>query len=320
MMADRPALDQMECPPIHVLMATYNGALCLDEQLQSFAAQRYPNWTLRVRDDASQDQTVSMLEAFGAEGHQVHISQGKQLGAAHNFMTLVRDLPQGEGASQWVAFSDQDDIWLADRLDRGYAALADIPDDIPALFSSRTLIMEDEDSEHALSTKRPRPPSFLNALVQNIAAGNTILLNPAATALMRRVAQGPHPVVMHDWMAYLLVMGAGGQMVHDDEPTVIYRQHANNEVGANLRMRAQLARFIMLWHGKFRDWNAINITALQGVRDVLEPDNAHILDAFADLRAAGLWRRLRILRGLGLYRQTPIGTLALWFAAVFNRL
>ncbi len=310
--------DQTTLPKIHILMATYNGEMHLAEQLKSLAAQNYPNWKLWVRDDASQDQTVPILQAFRDKGHDVHIVQGEQLGTAQNFIALVRDLPDAD--MSWIAFCDQDDIWLKDRLSRGYSALQNTSQDRPALYSSRTFIQEDGSERHLLSAKRRRAPSFQNALVQNIAAGNTILLNPAATALMQKAAQRKAPVVMHDWAAYLLVMGAGGRMVHDDNPTVIYRQHAENQMGANLKIRAQALRFLLLWQGKFRMWNATNIAFLQSNSTLLAPCNRVILDEFSLLHKPGFFRRLGGLWRLGLYRQTVAGSLALWFAMVFNRL
>lgn len=309
---------QTALPKIHILMATHNGETHLAEQLESLAAQDYPNWKLWVRDDASQDQTVPILQAFRDNGHDVHIVQGKQLGAAQNFLTLIRKLPDAD--MSWVAFSDQDDIWLKDRLNRGYSALQNISKNSPALYSSRTFVQEEGATSHHISAERPRAPSFQNALVQNIAAGNTILLNPAATTLMQKAAQGNAPVVMHDWAAYLLVMGAGGYMVHDDKPTVIYRQHSENQMGANLKIRAQAGRFLLLWQGKFREWNATNITFLQSNSALLDPSSREILEGFSRLHKPGLCRRLLVVWRLGLYRQTLAGSLALWFAAVFNRL
>lgn len=310
---------------ITILMAVYNGAAYLEEQLASIAAQTHRAWRLIASDDGSTDTSRKVLadvahrwDGQGTGG--LEIVQGPQQGAAENFMSLLRHAQRHSTAPRWIAFSDQDDIWLPDKLARAQAALLAEPSDVPALYCGRTWIMDPQMTQRRLSAPRPRAPGFRNALVQNIASGNTILLNPAASAMVLEAAIRVGPVVVHDWWVYQLITGAGGTVVHDDTPVLLYRQHAGNEIGANDTLRARLKRIRQLLQGDFRDWNRINVAALRATPDMLSAQNQQLLAAFDDLAGLPLLPRLLALRRLRLYRQSGASTVALWVAAILGKL
>lgn len=312
--------DAIKPPHVAVLMAVYNGARTLPAQLESLAAQDHANWSVLASDDGSADDSRAVLADFAARDARVRPLRGPGQGACANFMSLLRQADTAWPADSWLAFCDQDDVWLPDRLSRGMAALTALPEDRPALYCSRTWITNATLSERRLSAPRPRPPSFSNALVQNVAAGNTILLNAAAARLVKEAAGEVQNVVVHDWWVYQLISGAGGAVVHDDCPTVLYRQHTANEIGANDGTYARLKRIHQLLRGDFRDWNAINITALRRSSHRLTEENRALLEAFATARDAPLLQRLTSLARLHLYRQTRAATIALWIAAVLGRI
>lgn len=307
---------------ITILMAVYNGAAYLEEQLDSIAAQTHPTWQIIASDDGSTDSSRTVLADVahrwaGTGTGKLEVVQGPRQGAAENFMSLLRHAQGQDPAPRWIAFSDQDDIWLPDKLARAQAAL---PADVPALYCGRTWIMDPQMTRRRLSAPRPRAPGFRNALVQNIASGNTILLNPAASAMVLEAATRVGPVVVHDWWVYQLITGAGGRVIHDDTPVLLYRQHAGNEIGANDTLRARLKRIRQLLQGDFRDWNRINIAALYATPDMLNAQNLQILGAFDELAKRPLGPRLAALGRLGLYRQSTPSTVALWVAAVLGKL
>ncbi len=317
-MPNDAVFDPVE-PHIGILMAVYEGAETLDAQLASLCAQNHRNWSLLVSDDSVTDQSKARLTAFSCP-QSVTILDGPQAGAAQNFMSLVVRSETYLAADSWLAFCDQDDVWLPERLAWGRQALQQIAADVPALYCSRTWVVDHKLDQRRLSVGRPRPPGFLNALAQNIAAGNTILVNAAGTRLLQDVAKTCGPVVMHDWWAYQVISGAGGRILHDDRPTVLYRQHDANEVGANTGLRAKANRLRRMLQGEFRVWNDTNIAALQTMRQRLTPQAQIQLDAFAELRSRSAISRVRAARGLGLYRQSTASTVALWVAAALGKL
>lgn len=317
-MPQNAAVNHSE-PHIGVLMAVYEGAKTLPAQLESLREQNHRNWSLLVSDDSVSKESKSCLTAF--EGPQkVTVLEGPRAGAAANFMSLVARSGPLLPADSWLAYCDQDDVWLPERLAWGRQALQEIPANVPALYCSRTWVVDHKLEHRRLSVGRPRPPGFLNALAQNIAAGNTILVNAAGTQLLQEVAKTCGPVVMHDWWSYQVISGAGGRIIHDDRPTLLYRQHDANEVGANTGWRAKVSRLRRMLKGEFRDWNDTNIAALQNTRRNLTPEAQTQLDEFAALRSRSAVSRVRAVRRLGVYRQSSASTVALWVAAALGKL
>ncbi|WP_231582230.1 glycosyltransferase [Puniceibacterium sp. IMCC21224] len=307
-------------PLVGILLAVYDGGDNLDAQLGSIAAQDHPRWQVLASDDGSGDDSPARLDRFAA-GHPLIRLPGPRLGnGPANFMSLIRRVQDHLPTGSWLACCDQDDVWLPDRLSRGIAALSALPADRPALYCSRTWITDETLTTRRLSAPRPRPPSFRNALVQNVVAGNTILLNAAGAELVCAAASEADSVVVHDWWIYQIVTGAGGRIVHDDQPTLLYRQHGVNQIGANDTTRARVKRVRQLLRGDFRKWNAANIAALSASAHRLTPLNRARLAEFEGLHQAGLWGRLSGLRRLRLYRQSFASQAALWVAAIMGRL
>ncbi len=321
-------------PCVVVLMAVYNGGGELAAQLDSLARQSHGNWHLIVSDDGSTDGSQATVDRFAAEqerhGRQVIRIDGPRRGdPAPNFMYLLAQAQSQARAGYWIAFADQDDVWLPDRLERGIAALVKAPrrrrdaapdgardHGVPHLYCSRTWVTDAALAGRRLSPPRPRPAGLRNALVQNICAGNTILLDTAAARLATAAASEPEAVVMHDWWLYLIVTAAGGRVIHDDAPTLLYRQHAANRIGANDGTVARIRRIAMILSGTYRDWNDVNAAALSASSHRLTAEAAALIAGFAAMRAApGPTARLRALRALGLYRQSRTSTIAMRIAA-----
>ena len=298
-------------PHVHILMATWNGAAHLEEQLASFEAQTHRDWSLWVSDDGSSDGTRDLVEAFGAaHPGRVRLVEGPRQGSAANFLSLLGHPELPEGA---VAFSDQDDVWLPHRLERALDHLAR-GDGAPGVYASRTIRTDDRLRPLSPSVLHPGPLTFRNALVQNILAGNTLVLDAEAARLLRGTVPAAlgEGVRHHDWWVYLVASGAGARIVNDDEPGLLYRQHASNHMGAHSGAGAALARLSALRRGEFADWVGKNLRALRAVEDRLSPEARRLLRDFERLRAErGFAARARGLRALGLRRQSGKGSAAL---------
>jgi glycosyltransferase involved in cell wall biosynthesis len=210
---------------VEVLLSTHNGERYIATQLASILSQLHTDIRVVVRDDASTDRTVALVQAIADEDRRVRIVAGPRLGWAGSFMALLAL----SGEARWLAFSDQDDVWLPDKLTRAVAALAPLDDDRPALYGSAMLHVTDE-LRWLSVTRPPRRVSFENALVQNVVAGCTMVFNRAARALcLERV---PPPAV-HDWWLYLITT-ALGTVIFDEAVTVLHRVHAGNATAVPL--------------------------------------------------------------------------------------
>ncbi len=304
---------------VTILMALWNGADFLPDQLESIGRQTHRHWALRIRDDNSDDHGPDLARRFAATlpGRDIRIFSGPRRGAARNFLSLLDEVPHGSNA---IAFSDQDDVWLPGKLSRALDRLSLVPEDVPALYCGPTFLTDAALRVTGRSPLFRHAPSFRNALVQSIAGGNTMVMNRTAFALLRRAATHRGPIPAHDWWAYQVISGAGGTILYDPEPQVLYRQHGRNLVGSNRGPRARLRRLGRLATGAFRDWSDQNIAALEAAGTLLTPENRAVLRTFAELRAAPAPARLRRLRQAGLWRQTAMGTTALWAAAALGQL
>ena len=303
---------------VAILLCTHQGEKFLSEQLDSFERQIHTNWEVWASDDASADGTLEVLRKYQQKwaADRLIIEFGPDRGFAANFMSLTC---KATIDADYYAYSDQDDVWDSDKLDRAVRWLQTVPENIPALYCSRARLVDAENNEIGLSPLFSKSPSFANALMQNIGGGNTMVFNKSARALLRESGE-ISSIVSHDWWAYMVVTGCGGKVFCDDKPTLRYRLHAANLVGANFSWSARLQRLRMLWHGRFRNWNDSNIAALRKLVNKLTPENRAILERFAKAREMSLVFRLINLKRSGIHRQTLLGNLGLTVAAIFRLL
>lgn len=299
-------------------MATYNGEKYLAEQLQSIEDQTHENWRLVISDDGSNDNTLTIAKQFQQKwgDGRVEIRQGPESGFCQNFLSISCDT---QIRADLYAYSDQDDVWVKDKLSRAVTYFnAHNHLQLPRTYCSRTEIVDENLNPLGFSPEFTLPRSFRNALVQNIAGGNTMVFNQAAKELLEQA--GALKVVSHDWWLYQIVKGAGGVVFYDPKPSLLYRQHSCALVGSNASFKAKVNRMFRVLNGRFEEWNNINYAALNEVRDLLSKDNKDILNTFGKFRGAKLKDRIRLLEVCGLYRQTWQGTLSLWLATIINKI
>jgi glycosyltransferase involved in cell wall biosynthesis len=299
-------------------MSTYNGEKFLAEQLQSIEDQTHKNWRLIISDDGSTDNTLNIAKQFQTKwgGDRLEIRSGPQQGYCLNFLSIACDTAI---RADLYAFSDQDDVWMADKLERAITYFNENNEpQLPRAYGGRTQIVDENLKPLGFSPEFTLPRSFRNALVQSIAGGNTMMFNQTTKELLEKA--GLQKVVSHDWWLYQIVKGAGGIFYYDPIPTLLYRQHSNAIVGANSSIRARIYRVFFVFNGRFKNWNDINYTALCNIRHLLTKDCQDILDIFGTFRGAHFKDRIRLLEVCGLYRQTWKGSLSLWFATIINKI
>jgi glycosyltransferase involved in cell wall biosynthesis len=294
---------------VAILLCTYNGARFLPAQLASLANQSFTNWRLHASDDGSTDETRAVIAQHqGRLGSApITVRSGPCQGFVRNFLGLACD-PSIQ--SDYFAYCDQDDMWEPDKLSRAVAWLDTCPPHIPAMYCSRTMLIDDKGLQCGFSRAYRRTPSFRNALVQSIASGNTIVFNDAARALLM-VCGSAAKIPSHDWWTYLLVTGAGGQVYYDQVPQVRYRMHGDNVIGTNAGSRNRVHRLYMLSRGQFVRWTEMHIAALEPFRPHMTPENRALFDLFCVSRKRGfIGRQIGFLKS-GVYRQTFLDDLGL---------
>jgi len=298
---------------IAILLSTYNGEQFLADQLESLLRQTVADWVLFWRDDGSSDGTAGMMRRFMAgpgagRCHPVLDPPGR-LRPTGSFMALLRVAMMADVEA--VAFADQDDVWLPNKLALAVAALGS--DSRPTLYCSRQILVDRALRRIGMSASLRHPLGFPAALTQNVATGCTVVLNRAAAELV--AGSHPPPATLHDWWSYLVVSAHGGRLVADATPTVLYRQHGGNVVGApgsmGRRAVAALRRGPSVFMGVLRG----HVAALRDQPDLLSPNAAAALDVVQAGLQGGVPQRLTALQLGGLSRQTWQETLLFrwWF-------
>lgn len=219
-----------------VLLATSNGAVYLSFLLSSLESQTCRPDRVFVRDDNSNDLTPGILKTFCAEHPDfVHIlaDNSDRLGTIGNFSKLL-----SHADTRYILFCDQDDVWLPGKLEKTLSVMREAENrfglDVPILVHTDLCVVDANLQTIATSFWKyqnlsPQLGFNLNReMPQNVVTGCTVMINRPLANLASPI---PQNVIMHDWWL-ALVAAAFGQIVYLDEPTVLYRQHGTNSIGA----------------------------------------------------------------------------------------
>ncbi len=309
---------QKRSPHLAILMCTYNGEAFLGEQLDSIESQDYKNWTLYVNDDGSKDATLDILRHYQKKWgvKKLIIRRGPQKSFCNNFLQIICNK---KIHADLYFLSDQDDIWMPHKLSHTIKKISKLDLSKPALYCARTTYVS-SDAQKILgkSDLFLKPPSLKNAIVQSIAGGNTMAFNNGLKNIMSQFKK--IEVVSHDWWLYIVNEFATGKTFYDSESTILYRQHSQSLIGANKGWMAKLKRLDMLIRGVYRDYNSKHLASFNQINLPSTKANIKLIDDFFIKRDKGMGERIRMIKDLGLYRQTLDGQLALYLGAILHKL
>jgi glycosyltransferase involved in cell wall biosynthesis len=296
----------MQKPPtIHILLATYNGERFLTEQLKSIAQQSHSNWTLTVSDDGSTDKTLSMVERFAKEVTQpVIFLQGPRKGSSTaNFVHLITHTTFGSDQDLY-AFCDQDDVWDKEKLASAYHWHFQHSSAPFRLYCGRTIYVDEFLRPIGLSPDIIRGPSFGNALIQNIASGNTMVFNYAILIYLKKIS--PEHFVWHDWTTYLIATAMDGLVFFDKVPRVSYRQHSLNVIGSNNGYKSFAKAIKDVFQGRYKNWLNVTTLSVFDFSDDIPNNSLRIFNEFTLIRnqKSSLMRLLHFLLSKKIMRQS----------------
>jgi rhamnosyltransferase len=233
-------------------MATHNGSVWVREQIDSILGQVSVKVHLIISDDASTDGTAELIEAIARDDSRVTlIRRPERLGsAASNFIFLIRHAPIDR--YRLFALSDQDDVWHPDKLARHSALLrkhqvSAVSSDVTAFWPS---------GREAL-IRKSYPQTRWDYLFEPPGPGCTFLLTDEVILRFNTVMEvlrtrSVDPMEFHDWMVYVVARAHGLRWWIDSTPSLRYRQHGQNVVGAHVGWRASWVRLRKLACGEYR--------------------------------------------------------------------
>jgi glycosyltransferase involved in cell wall biosynthesis len=215
---------ELDLYEVEVLLATFNGEPFLGEFLDSLSSQVGVRIHLRVSDDGSTDKTLDIVKLHKHKFESCTIIDGPGKGPSLNFLFLL-----STSSADYLAFADQDDIWLPEHLVNSISRI-NLSCDSPAMTFSQVIEWDESKELNTIWPQSIPTNSIKMYFAQNYARGCTVVLNRAMAELIKSAP--PQSAIMHDWWVFLI--GATcGQAIFEPNPEVIYRLHGRNFIGVN---------------------------------------------------------------------------------------
>ena len=214
-----------------VVLSAYNGSRHIAEQIESIRAQSLTEWKLIVRDDGSTDNTIEIVKSFAARDPRISLVSDAlgNIGPWASFAELLKIAR--DSRADYVFVSDQDDVWLPDKIET-QLPLLERRREQPALVHSDLKVVDENLKEIHSSFKEFQRASYdandplRTLLIHNAVVGCTIGVNRALLDFGLPIPDG----VWHDWWLALCA-ALTGSIESTRAPSVLYRQHAHNVVG-----------------------------------------------------------------------------------------
>ncbi|MDO4667371.1 MAG: glycosyltransferase family 2 protein [Streptococcus sp.] len=224
---------------VTILLSTYNGEEFLAEQIESIQKQTYKDWELLIRDDGSSDGTCEIIKRFLSQDERIFFineSHQENVGVINSFYQLLK-----YQRSDFYFFSDQDDVWLPDKLEIQLKKASEYNQEQPLLVYTDLKVVDQQlniINESMIRTQSHHANTeLLQELTENTVTGCVSMINHSLAELW--TGQEKYALLMHDWYLALLAT-AFGNLVYLDQPSELYRQHSNNVLGARtFRKRLQ---------------------------------------------------------------------------------
>jgi rhamnosyltransferase len=235
-------------PKVAVLLAAYNGMQWIEEQLASVLSQSGVDVSVHISIDPSTDGTEVWCAAYAAEHSEVLVlpAAGSFGGASRNFFRLIRDVDFD--SYDFVAFADQDDVWHADKLQRAIDAIQSRQ--VDACSSNVTAFWPDGKT-HLLD--KAQPQVAWDFLFEAAGPGCTYVMSKSLMGALKVSMldnwQQLQAVSLHDWYCYAFARSHGYRWYIDPVPSMEYRQHESNQVGANKGLSPLIARYKTIHDG-----------------------------------------------------------------------
>ncbi|WP_105202585.1 glycosyltransferase family 2 protein [Streptococcus suis] len=293
---------------VNILMSTYNGQQFLAEQIRSIQEQTYTDWTLFIRDDGSSDRTREIIKDFVEQDQRIHfidVETDENLGVIKSFHRLVH-----YDTADFYFFSDQDDVWLPDKVELSLQEAQSYPTDQPLMVYMDLTVVDQNlrvmKESMIRSQSHHANTQLVQELTENTVTGGVAMINHSLAGLW----SGTEDILMHDWYLALLA-SAFGKLVFIDRPGELYRQHADNVLGART-----LSKRFKKWirpHILFNVyWELIKNSQKQAsylLEMPLKDADRDLVQAFVSIMDKPFLERFKTLRKYGLRKNKAFHTL-----------
>lgn len=300
---------------ILVLMSSYNGEKYIEEQIRSIMQQKTSfNLVLRIRDDGSTDATCNIIESMQHKyPNRIELIRGNNKGYNASFFELIKDAENFD----FYALSDQDDVWLDDKIETAVTYLQKEDNRIPILYASTSYLVDDDLKPYGRTRKKQKKLSIYNTIIQNICPGHTQVMNNKLLDLLKKDIDTNMLYVYDSWIANVAMLY--GKIVYDNTPHTYYRQHRGNQLGAGKGMLGQLLSSIKRTDkGDGLKYRRQIEYFIEQHQEILMKKGYYneLLKYEQTLNLSG---KIRFILTGKLYRQNMIETIAFYFAVIIGK-
>ncbi|KXT76902.1 glycosyltransferase family 2 protein [Streptococcus sp. DD12] len=300
---------------VNILLAAYNGERFIEEQIASIQAQTFSDWTLLVRDDGSSDQTRALVQQLAKKDSRIRLiddDSQENLGVIKSFHRLMT-----YEEADYYFFSDQDDIWVPEKVALCLEAAQGYALDHPLLvYTDLKVVNQDLEvlSESMIRSQSGHPNTqLIQELTENTVTGGTMMISNS----LARYWKQTEGILMHDWYLALLASSLG-HLIYLDQPTELYRQHDANVLGART-----LTKRIQHWirpHRLVQKYWALITNSQKQAEPLLDlplpEDKYELVQAYLTLLDGSLLARYKRLKHFGFRKNRAFHTLVFWTLVV----
>ncbi len=289
---------------IVVLLSTYNGEKYLREQIDSILNQKSSHQIdLIVRDDGSYDGTIEILKSYEEKyPERVKVNFKENIGYINSFFELIRE---AEGYD-YYALSDQDDIWLEDKIETAIEACEACAYSGPLLYGSSSFLVNDQLEIMGETQKNLKGITWDNLLIQNFFPGHTQVFNEALCRILKAEVDCSKIYVHDFWITYMAFLH--GKAIFDNNSHTYYRQHGTNTVGFGKNSVEWIVERLKRIGNNDNKKIAAQIDYLYDTcAEYMDEELKGKVGAFLHSQTS-LWRRISYLRKTKLYRQKGFET------------
>ena len=234
---------------VGILLASYNGEKYIKNQLDSIIKQKDVKLHIFISDDKSTDNTLKIIQSYCKQYKNIEcINQDRIGGPGKNFYFLINYINSKN--FDYIALSDQDDIWPEYRLSRSIDELQKHD----AEGYSSNVIAVDETERFIKIINKSYPQKKYDFFFETPGPGCSYVLTSNLIDLLQSKLKSNYSFMdfpYHDWLIYAIARFHGMKWIIDESPNLMYRQHNNNFIGANYGIVNRLKRINRILFGTY---------------------------------------------------------------------
>jgi len=264
---------------IAILLAAYNGEDWIVDQIDSILNQKNVSIDIFVSIDLSTDNTFQLIKELQYLNKNIEILEyGERFGgAAKNFYRLIKEVDVSR--YDFVALSDQDDIWLQDKLFQGVTKLKIIGFDA---YSSDVIAFWSDGRTKLI--RKSYPQKKYDFMFESAGPGCTYILKTSIILEFQKFLKDNwlqiNQIDLHDWLIYAFCRSYNYKWFIDSSVGMFYRQHNNNQFGANVSLRSYFNRFSLIKNG----WYFGEVFKISKLLKLSFLNNSFVFSNFMQLR------------------------------------